>query len=258
MERRVQNSICKCFFYSLRFSQSAHRCARRAGLLNNRALKKKPFRNLGWKMSVDWESKYKKLKQKVDVVVAQLLYESQTAPEDDGDSSVTAPVACEDDYHDRIAPTTLNLPVIMTHCTPAERAKLFEKATRYISADGKWNGSDKKKNGRGRMRFLSEYARQLTLEGKRAPAKIKGTDRTRPLGITIYATNIILVGNGFYPTEERNVASHICNSHACLDVSHLRWESPNDNTRRERMCGKMGTGTECRCGLDPPCNFALH
>lgn len=165
------------------------------------------------------------------------------------------------EYADTIAPKTADLPQIMTMADAEERQTLVAKFNE-MHRDGKWNGHINASNGRPSIGMATKRSREEQANGDRAGYKVV---RYRPDGKTkcgfksptvrFMAYHVALVAAGLYPTEERNVASHICHKKDCCIVGHVVWSSHSENVRRERLCHKKRA---CACGLEPKCNFALH
>ncbi len=148
-------------------------------------------------------------------------------------------------WREKIAPSTVDLPVIMTMANPQERVQLINRFKRsYVC--GAWCGP---------------YAGGT---GRKKPALQMRTDKSRSniannnrLGnvITFLAVHIALLAADKYPTEEHNYASHLCHKWNCLNHVHIVWESASRNLRRERLCRRQ---RRCICGLAPGCDFSLH
>lgn len=186
----------------------------------------------------DWEQEYKKLKHQHDTVLMPLLLSAlKYVPEEED----------EPDYVHSIAPVNADLPVVMTMATPAEREQLIAKAKSKI-INGEWTGQAIKLR-----------------DGKKIPVTAMITERQRIMiatnrrkqgnAVNFRVVHLMLIADGKYPTEERNVCSHLCHKNDCVNASHLCWSSSNDNNRRERKCRKVG---HCNCGLYPPCMFDTH
>lgn len=163
-------------------------------------------------------------------------------------------------YTTTIAPKTADLPPIMTMCTPAERRKFVSRYhEKYVN--GVWTGKSRAGiSDRPCMSLQTERCLQEQLTGERSqnPRKERPNTPRKGAQINVAVTHIALISVGRFPTERRNVASHICHVSSCIEPTHLIWESSGDNWRRERLCSKQGRGKVCTCGLFPPCNFALH
>lgn len=121
----------------------------------------------------------------------------------------------------------LFLPAIITRFDDEERRKLYTRVLKHV-VNGKFTG--RKVNGRPAVRL---------------PTRSKTTRDTR---VTIYASHVMLVMHGKLPREDEQ-ASHLCHNRACIDVTHLVWESPGNNARRKH-CVQHG---KCVCKLQPPC-----
>jgi hypothetical protein len=161
-------------------------------------------------------------------------------------------------YVNEIAPKTADLPPIMTMCTPAERKQVVA-SLRGKSREGHWIGGRAGTGKRPKVSAVTQRSKDEEKAGFRKPQNKKPTKsgkvREGSARVTIYVTHAVLIGAGAYPTERRNFASHICHDNDCIVRDHLQWETAGDNLRRDRLCRPR---RECRCGLQPPCNFMLH
>lgn len=147
-------------------------------------------------------------------------------------------------YAYSIAPVTKDLPVLITMCTPAERQLIFERVRNKIK-DGKWQSAENVKSARGYISFVSQRVIEQTERGERR----KQRDGKR--GILILAYHAVLCMNGYYPTERKNVASHLCHNPRCVNIEHLEWSTAYDNRKRE-MCRR---DKRCSCKLPKECIF---
>lgn len=208
---------------------------------------------------MDYKKEYETLKHKVDTVMIPLINRAMCLLEDDPDEF------CEK-YENAIAPMNLDLPAIMTMYEPDERADAYRFIVKYIGKNGLWTGGriKKKKDGTGGRPHFSRQTRlskHLQTEGKRKSGTY-GVQTTsgnvirylRQSRVNAPPSHLVLVNDQHFPTERRNVASHLCHNSLCVDVAHLEWSSSNDNQRRE-MCHEEGV---CMCGLATKCLFGVH
>lgn len=147
-----------------------------------------------------------------------------------------------------IAPVTKDLPNIIRYCTPSERQAIFLRARAKVQA-GKWTGS--KLNGKRPILWVkTERSKEEHAQGLRSSTPSRGFHN----GICIVASHAFLCMNGWYPTEQKNVASHLCHNRLCVDIEHLEWSSASDNQKRE-FCRR---NKQCTCGLARPCIFTCE
>lgn len=151
-----------------------------------------------------------------------------------------------ENYADRIAPPHLFLPTIMTHYTPEERKKLWQKISRRIE-NNRWVGNQK---GRPTAGFATQHCRQRAIAGKRKRTTkiVKGVAYTQEPQALVLVSHAVLVANGRYPQEDEQ-ASHLCHNGKCVHPDHLVWEPVAANMRRVR-CAREG---ECVCGNEIKC-----
>lgn len=161
----------------------------------------------------------------------------------------------------------MDLPAIMTKFTEEER-DAFVRRCRTKIINGRWTGmyAGKRPNALGftgrpsdrMVTIRSTEEQQLGLRKggllQRTEPRHKGTRPRKPF-VNVMVTHAVLIEAGRYPTEECNVASHICHHNICVDANHLTWESATHNWRRERLCR---INSVCVCNLSPPCRFDLH
>jgi len=203
---------------------------------------------------MNWEEEYHRLKHERDHVLIPLLLSAlKQLPQDD----VTTSHPTSHPYSDTIAPRDSGWPLILRMATPDERKHLAESARKKIR-NGKWIGAESGSAGhrRPQVGMATKRAREEQHSGLR-PSHVRKNRKTSVYQPTVPfpATHVILIGAGIFPKEEGDVASHICHVARCVDLHHLVWESSGRNNRRESLCNKR---KECRCGLEPPCNFTLH
>lgn len=166
----------------------------------------------------------------------------------------------EGEYINEIAPLTRDLPVIMTMCTPKERQKVILAVQKRIGKNGEWTGFKCKGYGK---QWRATYDMHTQRSNEQARANKRAIKRRHTLGkranprgmVRFIATHALLLASGSYPTEERNVASHLCHLPSCVMTDHLIWENAGHNARRERLCVKYG---ECICRLTPKCLLNIH
>lgn len=189
---------------------------------------------------MDYEKEYKELKRKVDQVYVPLINAAMHLLEDDPDDF------CEK-YKDRIAPDHLDLPSIMTACEPDEREVLIKRCRARVE-DGMWKGTTQR-HRKGRHGGRAQFGMQTRyFKNRKQQGRATTTTSMFP------PAHAFLVDSGRYPTERKNVASHLCHTPLCMNPDHLEWSSAGDNLRRE-MCRREG---RCICRLDPPCIFGVH
>lgn len=208
---------------------------------------------------MDYEYKYNELKQKVDEVIMPLLKRAlaQISEEDD------IIVEKEENYENQIAPNDSDLPTILRMAEPAERQQVIKKVKSLI-IDGEWVGvkTHRRKDGGGGRPFVciatrrsKQHQSQGIRKNKLSLDKRTGRYVLPSPTVTFVVAHALLVDAGFYPTETRNIASHLCHKSDCVNTDHLIWESSSDNNRRERKCRRIGS---CSCGLHPPCLINVH
>lgn len=221
----------------------------------------------GVEEEVDWKQAYMELKREREQVLMPLLRSAlKFVPEDEGEDVESSASSSSDTYEDKIAPRDADLPAIMTMCSPEERKKLAVKVRAKI-LDGKWTGlftGRKDKQGEW-MRPTITMATERSKEEQEAGLRKKTRNFKDPNGktgqrkssprVTFFAYHVVLVDAGYYPTEKKNICSHICHWSRCVDLNHILWSSSDENSRRERLCRRA---KQCRCGLKPACDFALH
>jgi hypothetical protein len=208
-------------------------------------------------MSEDWETKYWDILGLYALEKAEWSRKREKAEvEDEEDDSE------EGRFVDQIAPVSSDLPAIMTMATPIERQVIIAEVKARI-VDGLWTGTiiKKRKDGSGGRPFFARATTRSKEEQRSGKRKQKlypnkqGRLYMASPTVTFTPSHCVLIDAGYYPTEERNVASHICHKSECLLAEHLEWSSSSDNNRRERKCRKTG---ECRCGLATKCIFGAH
>lgn len=204
---------------------------------------------------MDWEAKFMELQRHLDKVVMPLLESALRFVPGDYEESTSAYEFCR-------APMTVDLPNIMTMCTPAERAVLVSRANEKLTADHQWLGSwtgkptrDKPKGARPSLQMVTDFGREQNRNGSKRRKRVHASGNSGTNATTFPVSHVLLIGDGRYPTEERNYASHICHQGTCLILDHIIWEGAGANLRRERLCR---ANDRCLCGLQPPCNFELH
>ena len=207
---------------------------------------------------IDWRARYFELQNKVDTVITPLLVRAlRYVPEDDVLNNFSSKREREEHpYANDIAPWESSYPLIMRIATPAEREKLYQSCLKKIR-DGVWTGGSYGSVGHKRptVGCATLRAREQQDAGLR-PRHVRSNRKTSIQMPTINfpVTHCVLVGNGFYP-KEGEVGSHLCHLSECVQLEHLVWESSDRNNRRENLCNKK---KECRCGLEPACDFTLH
>ena len=213
---------------------------------------------------MNWEARYRELDRKVTTVIMPLLTRALAYVPEPGEKSKNAE---ETQYVDEIAPRDSNLPVIMTMCTPAERKEAIRLVNQRIDEQGRWIHG-RKKERRPAITMITQRSREEQEAGNRSNKKHKRqvwsatkrefVEKAYKLtsSVTLMVTHVKLIEQGEYPTEARNVASHLCHERTCITHGHFVWSSQDDNWRRERLCNLQGK--TCKCGLTPPCNFTLH
>lgn len=172
----------------------------------------------------------------------------------------------EDDYRDSIAPKDSGLPTIMTMFDASERAKLFTQLEGKIDANGIWTAAFTGREGapRPRISMRSRRAQEERHAGLRAGQSAANANLTGKRGgarsplsqapvVGLQATHVVLCSHGFYPKPYQE-ASHLCHNNRCVKIEHLRWESGDDNKKRERCHKKK----ECTCRLQPGCLLDAH
>jgi len=149
-------------------------------------------------------------------------------------------------------------PLILTLCSEEERKMLLERARKKI-VGGKWlgalqGGTKDKKQGRPGLtyeaRFMKEREDRGELPKKMWFDKRSGKHHRAQHTRVFWVSHILLVGTGSFPCPF-DEASHLCHNKLCCDVSHLIWEDPETN-RKRNICKKKG---ECVCGCKSPCRF---
>lgn len=195
---------------------------------------------------MDWEAKYNELKRERDEVIVPLLQKAlkYVPADEESDSGEGDPL-----YKLSIAPEDLDLPVIMTMCTPAERQVLIRKVQAKI-IDNEWRGAYNVLNAH---QVYKKVAKIPLKTAKSTADFLAGKRKVAPVEFKV--VHVQLLSKGEYPTETRNVCNHICHKGDCIIADHLVWSSSDDNNRRERKCRKQRV---CNCGLQPRCDFTLH
>lgn len=169
-----------------------------------------------------------------------------------------------EDYSTKLAPEESDLPAILRMADPSERTEIIRRVKEKIK-NGVWTGSRLKKRkdgtgGRPTVMVATKKAKQQRDDGKRKTKKRLNNNNDGILykscpTVSFQASHCILLDGGYYPTEKRNVASHLCHKNDCVLIEHLVWSNSDDNNRRERKCRMTG---QCNCGLNPRCIFGAH
>jgi hypothetical protein len=133
----------------------------------------------------------------------------------------------------------MDLPAIITKLNDEDRKKCFNNIKRKIW-ENRWIG------GLEKIRKDGSGGRPVYRYSNRAVTKTM---------VRVNPAHVVLVKQGLLPTEDRNVASHLCHDPICLDPNHLEWSPSSDNNRRERKCRLVGS---CNCGLPQKCLFNKH
>lgn len=207
---------------------------------------------------IDWKARYEELRNRVDTVITPLLVHAlRYVPEEDVPENFSTKREREEHpYENEIAPWDSAYPLILRIATPAEREKMYQSCLKKI-VNGKWVGGMYGSAGHKRptVGCATLRAREQQDTGLR-PKHVRSNRKTSIQMPTINfpATHVLLVANGFYP-REGEVGSHLCHQSTCVQIDHVIWESSDRNNRRENLCNKK---KECRCGLQPPCDFTLH
>ena len=152
----------------------------------------------------------------------------------------------EEGFKNSIAPDHLFLPNIMTKYTPDERQLLIERVKQKI-VNNKWTGKQKT---RPTIQLTTTKTREQFAFGTRKQSTriIKGVTYTQQPQSGVPVAHIVLLMNGFYPTED-DQASHLCHNAFCVKADHLLWERADKNMRRLR-CQRQKV---CNCRLQPAC-----